>query len=117
MPSVGQDMPAMREVSRGRSRSFVARRELTTALDDSLRNAEESSLVIISLVIVAGLHVFHLMRPNMDPAPPFMLDMMLLADAAPAALVADEDSSEGVEDADVAFVIGVCTSETLVRAS
>ena len=57
------------------------------------------------------------MRPNMDPAPPFMLDMMLLADAAPAALVADEDSSEGVEDADVAFVIGVCTSETLVRAS
>lgn len=42
MPSVGQDMPATREVSRCRSRSFVARRELTTALDDSLRNAADS---------------------------------------------------------------------------
>ena len=59
----------------------------------------------------------YLMRPNMDPAPPFMLDMMLLADAAAAALLVDEGSSEGVEAAVVALVLGVCASEILVRAS
>ena len=57
------------------------------------------------------------MRPNMDPAPPFMLDMMLLADVAAAALLVDEGSSEGVEAAVVALVLGVCASEILVRAS
>ena len=57
------------------------------------------------------------MRPNMDPAPPLMLDMMLLADAAVAALVVDDDSSEGVEAAVVALVLGVCASVILVRSS
>ena len=51
----------------------------------------------------------------MDPAPPLRLDMMLLADGAAAALLLD--SSEGVEVAVVVFVVGVCASETLTRAS
>ena len=59
----------------------------------------------------------HLMRPNMDPAPPFKLDMMLLAEAAAAALLVDEDSSEGVEAAVVALALVVCVSDMLVRAS
>ena len=115
MPSVGQDMPAMREVNRCRSRSFVARRELTTALDDSLRNTEAEKPCESEHTIA---QTPYLMRPNMDPAPPLMLDMMLLADAAVAALVVDDDSSEGVEAAVVALVLGVCASVvTLVRSS
>ena len=57
----------------------------------------------------------YLILPNTDPAPPLRLDMMLLADAAVAALLLD--SSEGVEVAVGVFVAGVCVSETLTRAS
>ena len=109
-------MPATREVNRCRSRSFVARRELTTAFDDSLRRMAGRDLN--TCFGLRGKLPPYLIRPKTDPAPPFMLDIMWLADAAVDALaLVDEDCSDGVEAAVVAFVLGVGTSDTFASAS
>ena len=63
-----------------------------------------------------GKHPPYLIRPKTDPAPPFMLDIMWLADVAVDALV-DEDCSDGVEAAVVAFVLGVGASDTFASVS